>query len=147
MVGISKVGDRIPVEVIRDGNKTTLTVVIAQLADSGMSESSNIPGKPGQKSNNVFNLVVQNISKQQREELEIDDHGVIVEEVSDGPAQQAGIRRGDVILLINNIKIKDAEHFQSLTKDLPAGKSIPILIQRRGGPIFLAIKIEEDNKN
>ena len=60
------------------------------------------------------------------------------------PAKQAGIRKGDVILLLNNVKVKDADHFKTLVASLPAGKSVPILVQRRGGPIFLAMKLAEE---
>ncbi len=147
MVGISKVGDRIPVEVIRNGKNKTLYVVIAQLSDTSGTGTGQTLDKPEQKSNNVLDLVVKDISDKQRDELKVDDHGVIVEEVTAGPAQDAGVRRGDIILLLNNIKVKDSEHFQTITKELPFDKSVPILIQRRGGPIFLAIKIEKEENN
>jgi len=47
--------------------------------------------------------------------------------------------------LINNIKIKNVKHFNELVDQLPKDKSVPILIQRRGGPIFLALKLEDDS--
>ncbi len=49
------------------------------------------------------------------------------------------------MLLLNNIKIKNAKHFEELVNQLPKDKSVPVLIQRRGGPIFLALRIEEDS--
>lgn len=143
MVGIKKVDDRISVEVIRNGERKNLQVLIAQLPDSESGAPGSSTSKPEQKTDNILKMVVKNISDKQREELNVEDHGIIVEQVMDGPAQKAGVRRGDVLLLLNNIKVKDAKHFKQLTKDLPAGKSVPILIQRRGGPIFLAIKIDE----
>jgi serine protease Do len=44
---------------------------------------------------------------------------------------------------MGNSVIKDADSFEKLTKNLPTGKSIAILIQRRGNPAFLALKIEK----
>ena len=76
--------------------------------------------------------------------MQIEDQGVLVERIGEGPAQKAGIRRGDVILLLNNTKIKSAAHFNELVKELPKGRSIPILVQRRGGPVFLALKIDDE---
>ena len=90
-----------------------------------------------------MNISVKDLTREQRKELQIEDHGVLVDSVADGPAKKAGIRSGDVLLLINNIKVKDAEHFDEIAKDLPKDKSIPILIQRRGGPIFLALKLTD----
>jgi serine protease Do len=55
------------------------------------------------------------------------------------------VRNGDVMLLLNNLKIKDAKHFKELVNTLPKNKSVPILIQRKGGPIFLALRLEEDS--
>jgi serine protease Do len=77
--------------------------------------------------------------------MEIKDHGVIVDQISSGPAYKAGVRNGDVMLMLNNIKIKDTKHFEELINTLPKNKSVPILIQRRGGPIFLALRLEEDS--
>jgi serine protease Do len=49
------------------------------------------------------------------------------------------------MLLINNVKIKNAKHFDELVNQLPRDKSVPILIQRRGGPVFLALRLEDDS--
>lgn len=144
LVGNSKVGSTIPVEIIRKGKSKTLKVVISELpAEEEIQVASGT--KNGTGKSNVLNVIVKDLTDAQRQELQIEDHGVIVESVSDGPAQKAGIRSGDIILLINNIKVKDANQFESLIKDLPKDKSIPILIQRRGGPIFIALKLPEDS--
>ncbi len=145
MVGISKVGDVTPVEVIRGGKRKTLRVTIAQLPDDGSSVAGSPSSAPDKIVNNSLKLRVKDINDEQRKELKLDAHGVIVEEVIAGPARNAGVQRGDVILLVNNIKVNDTKHFKELTTDLPTGKSIPILIQRRGGPIFLAMKIEDND--
>ena len=65
-------------------------------------------------------------------------------QVQAGPARKAGVRRGDVILMLNNVEVTDAKQFRELVENLPAGKSVPLLVQRRGGPVFLALKIDED---
>ncbi len=143
MVGIRKVGDIVPVEIIRHGKTKTLRVTIAQLPEDDSGELASA-GSSSPKNDNSLKIIVGNISDEQRKEFKLDDYGVVVEQLAQGPATMAGVRKGDVILLINNIKIKDAEHFYKLTKELPNDRSIPILIQRSGGPIFLALKIKED---
>jgi len=144
MVGSTKVGKSVPVEVIRHGKSVSLQVKIAELP---VDDSSRIAstGNNGKKGNNPLNVIVEDLTEQQRQELEIKDHGVIVSQVSSGPAYKAGVRNGDVMLLLNNIKIKNAKHFEELVNQLPKDKSVPVLIQRRGGPIFLALRIEEDS--
>jgi serine protease Do len=88
-------------------------------------------------------MLVEDLTEQQRKELEIKDHGVMVSQISSGPAYKAGVRNGDIVLLINNIKIKNVKHFYKLVKQLPKDKSVPVLVQRKGGPIFLALRLED----
>jgi S1-C subfamily serine protease len=44
--------------------------------------------------------------------------GIIAIKVGDGPAKKAGIRKGDIILQINNQKIKDSKYFMELVSSL-----------------------------
>jgi len=67
-----------------------------------------------------------------------------VRDVESGPGHSAGIRPGDVILMINNQDVTSAEQFAKLVKQLPEGKSVPVLIQRGEAPVFLPLKIPED---
>lgn len=145
LVGITPVGRKIPVEVIRKGKKITLKVEIGELPNEedikvGAAE------EPGKKSmDNKLNVRVEDIGGEQREEMGLGDKGVVVTDISGGPASRAGIRRGDVILMINNKDIKNVNIFNKIVKGLPKGKSVPVLVQRRGGPVFLALKVEDDN--
>ena len=142
LVGNTSVDSVVPVEIIRRSKHKTLQVKISELP----TDEEMIAGNTDNKSDtmiNSLNISVKDLSKEQRKDLDIEDYGVLVEDVGSGPAQTAGIRNGDVLLLINNIKIKDVAHFNDVLKSLPKGKSIPVLIQRRGGPIFLALKIDE----
>lgn len=141
MVGSTPVGETVPLEIIRRGKKRFLRLTIAMLPEEEevASAGEEKPGMPS--SSNRFNIVVKDLTREQRKQLEIEEYGVLVENVMAGPASRAGIRSGDVILLINNVKVKNAKHFDKLTRGLPEDKSIPVLIQRRGGPIFLALKL------
>lgn len=142
LVGSTPVDSIVPVEIIRRSKHKTIHVKISELPTEDEVIAKNADAAPDVDSN-ALNVIVKDLTKEQKEEIEIDDHGVLVQEVNSGPAQKAGIRQGDIILLINNIKISDASHFNELVKDLPKGRSIPVLIQRQGGPIFLALKIDE----
>ena len=144
MVGNTPVGETVPVEIIRRGKTRTLNVRIAELPEEEELRIASSGGRKDSVSENALDITVKELTKEQRKQLGIENHGVMVESVSPGVAREAGIRRGDVLLLINNEKVKDVGHFKTLVDELPRGKSIPILVQRRGGPIFLALKLKQD---
>jgi serine protease Do len=144
LVGTSAIGSTIPVDIIRRGKNRTLKVKIEKLPEDGQLQLSSRENQDKQTTNRL-NVKVITPTDGQRQQLELAEHGVIVEEIGDGVAKSAGIRPGDVILLLNNMKIKSASHFSKLLQDLPKNKSIPVLIQRRGTPIFLALKMTDNS--
>jgi serine protease Do len=75
--------------------------------------------------------------------LQVIKGGVLVQDVAKGAAKNAGIQPGDVILRIGTNVIRDVADFEKIAKTLPAGKSVAALIQRRGSPAFLALKIDK----
>lgn len=142
MVGNAKVGEKAPVKVIRKGQSQLFNVVIGELPkEEELKLASSEEGNTA--ADKRLDILVKDLTEKQREELELEDHGVMVSQAGKGPAKKAGIRKGDIILQIDNQKVKDAKHFKELVASLPAGKSVPVLIQRQGSPIFLAIKLPE----
>ena len=142
IVGRTRVGTKMPVEVLRNGNATTLYVVTAELPEEEAVKLAAVK-EPETAEANKLGLAVIDLTAEQRQQMESKDHGVLVTEVSDGPARSAGIRKGDVELMLNGVKIENSADFKRLATDLPAGKAVSILVQRQGNPIFLALKTEE----
>jgi len=143
IVGITPIDKNVPVDIIRKGKTKTISVKIGELPkEDEMKVSSR---SDNSTTSNRMGVVVTNISDEQREKLELSgDAGVIVKEVKSGPASESGVRRGDVILMINNIDVENAKHFKELVNDLPTDKSVPVLVHRRGSPIFLAMKVPDE---
>jgi serine protease Do len=65
---------------------------------------------------------------------------VLVKEVGPGAARDAGIRAGDVIVMIQQKQVSSPAELSAAIKPIPAGKSVAILVQRKSGPVFLALK-------
>jgi serine protease Do len=66
---------------------------------------------------------------------------VWVEEVEPGPAEQAGLRAGDVILMLDHQAVPDVVTFDRLLEAIPAGRSVAVLVQRGEGRMFHAIRV------
>ena len=139
IVGRTRVGTRVPVEILRNGESHTLHVLTAELPDDDELRVA-VRGDSGSTVSGKLGLTVADLSAEQRKEHEVRDHGVLVTDVAEGPARRAGVRQGDVVLMLNNQKVESAKEFKRLSSELPAGKAISILVQRQGNPIFLALK-------
>ena len=138
LVGRAKIGEEAVTKVIRNGKEKTLTVKIGALPSE--DELATTQGVPEMAGNNRIGINVKTLTDDQRKELKV-DNGVIVTDIDDGAAHDAGIRRGGVILRLNNVAVKEAAHFARIVVGLPEGKSVPVLIRRRNGPLFLALKV------
>lgn len=142
IVGSTQVGDRVPVQILREGKSRTLKVLIAELPEEEeLKLASRAP--EGGATADKLGVTVVDLTAEQREEQDIKENGVLVDKVSPGPASRAGVRKGDVILMLNNTKVKDSTHFKELAKDLPKDKAVSVLVQRQGNPIFLALKADD----
>jgi len=141
IVGRTKVGKTVDVEVLRNGKKQTIPLKIGKLPPDDQLQAS-AKGVRGDRTGRL-GVAVTNLTDEQREALEIPEGGVLVEEVLDGPAKRAGIRANDVILMINGQDVKDVAGFKQQVKDLPKDKPVAVLVHRKGGPIFLAMKMGE----
>ncbi|MGD8484411.1 MAG: DegQ family serine endoprotease [Thioalkalispiraceae bacterium] len=140
-VGHTAVNSRVKVKVIREGKTKSLWVKVGELpSEDELAEES---GQPQTMEMGRLGMVVENLSAPQRERNKVDNRGVIIKQIKEGPAADAGLRRGDIILMLNNQEIKDTGQFNKLVKSLPEGKSVPVLIQRNGRPEFLALKVPD----
>ena len=75
------------------------------------------------------------------EKLGIDRGGVLVELVKEGPAAQAGLAVGDVILMLDQQIVENLSGFNRILESLAAGRAVSVLIQRGEGRMFYALRI------
>jgi len=134
MVGMTKPGVKIPLQVWRKGKAQQLSVVLTELP----AETQQAAGSGG-KSFSRGGLALSELSAEQRRALGL-DHGVLVEDAT-GDAARAGIRTGDVVLAVNNSKVANVEAFRKAIAAVPVGKSAAILVRRGDGSLYIPLKI------
>jgi len=139
LVGRTAVDKYSEVTIIRDRSKKRIKVKIAQLPDDiTQAKSETEVEKEIKKS--ALGLSVKDLDKETRQKMKVES-GVQVIDVDDtGPAMQAGIRKGDIISMVDNRSVTTVDEFEGIIEALKPGKSVAILIQRSNGPVFLAIK-------
>lgn len=72
------------------------------------------------------------------------DNGVLVADVvEEGPAEKAGMQRGDVIVEFESVAIKDVRQLRNLVADSEPGKETTVKLIRDGTPKIVQVKIAE----
>jgi serine protease Do len=139
----TKPGEKVKVKVIRDGRERILTVKIGQMPGSKQVAMEDLVSK--------FGFSVQKLSPELRKRIGIPrwiKNGVIVTEVKPGsPADDAGLREGDVIVKAGttprNMKIvKSVDDLISIFKK-SNGSGILLKVVRGENVLYLVLNPEE----
>ena len=139
LVGSTPPGTEVEVVVHRWGDRKTLDVVLDELPqDEQASTGGQRSGEPA----NALGLVVEGLSPEMRQNLEGVDGGVVVTEIESDAAYRAGLRRGDVILKVNNRPIADVGDFNEIVEAMDASRSVALLVYRDGTTSFIAYRPE-----
>jgi serine protease Do len=141
LVGRAKVGKEAEVVVIRNKERRMIGVNIAELPTE-ITQAAYTP-EDDVIEESALGMKVEALSADARKRLKIEGGVQVVEVDETGPARDAGIQKGDVITMIDNHPVESVGEFESITDSLKSGKSVAMLVQRRAGPVFLAIRPED----
>jgi serine protease Do len=137
LVARTPVGRTVVVKVIRDKKEQTFNVKIAELKEEEVAQGG------GGTTSEGLGLTVQTLTPDIADNLGLDRNlkGVVVTDVDpNGPAGDAGMRRGDVILEVNRTPVKDVDAYRKALRASGKGKSVLFLVRRGDNTIFLAVK-------
>lgn len=146
LVGATKPGSKVVVATMRNKAARELTVVVGEMPDETRSAQrqqrrGQPGGKPPVEAVTRLGMTLSEPTAQQREQLNIAG-GVSVDEVATGAASRAGIRKGDIILAINNQDIKSLEQFGQLLGQFEKGKIVALLVRRGANALYIPLRIE-----
>ncbi len=120
--------------VLRDGKDKELNVDIGEMPKD-VASLTRQPEAPTNGNHVLSGITVEPVRKKNGGE------GVVITRVKqDSPADQAGLRQGDIILELNRKEIQTIEDFKQATSELGEQSSALILLKRGKGTIFLSIK-------
>lgn len=139
LVGATAVGETSTLQVLRRGEKVDLKVKIEELPEDeqladGEKPRNEIPA-------NRIGLIVRDLTAEQRQMMEIEQGGVLVESVDAGPAEIAGLRAGDLILMLDNQPVSNMDEFNRILETLVPGRPVAVLIQRADSRMFYVIQM------
>jgi serine protease Do len=139
-VGRSKVGTVADIKVLRSGKSRNVKVTIGQLPESDTAALDKKHPKLKKDSSCMLGMSVRDLTKQEKNQLDL-DYGVLVVQIqANSAAAKAGIIKGDVLLLLNKKKVKNVKTYKSLVESLKKGRSAAVLVRRGNGAQFLVLK-------
>jgi serine protease Do len=122
-------GQSVPVKYFRGGELRTGEVEMAlRTVDTDVRASApSSPKEPGR-----LGISGQNLTREMASELgATSSYGVVLMAVDpDGPAEDAGLRRGDIIIEANREPVKNTEDLQRLITDVADGGDLLLRIER-----------------
>ena len=141
IVGQTRPGEKVEVEVWRNKKSKTLTLTVGEIPPDAAAKRE--PSKNKAVTSNVIEqlgLAVSDIDPATLKELELES-GVLVDRVA-GAGEQAGLRTGDIVLALNNDDVKTVAQFKELMKGYDNARSVALLIQRGGGSLYVPIRLK-----
>jgi serine protease Do len=136
LVGANPPGTKATVLVSREGKEKTFEVTLDALDgenDEAIAGSGDSP-----QNTNILGLVVENISSDRRRELGDPVGGVVITDIESDEAWRAGLRPGDVILMINNRNVENMDDFKTLVDSVEPNRAVALRIWRNGTANFVA---------
>ncbi len=145
IIAQSKVGSRIQIKVIREGKPLLLTAIITELPQD-MAQT--VPGQPEEKfpaeENALAGFNVMNLTREIAKQLDIsiDEKGVVIVRVEPySAAEDAGLKKGDLIQEINKKSVKNIQDFNNIVSKVKKGDTLLLFINRGGNRFYITLKV------
>jgi len=124
-------GQKVDLEVIRDGKRVNVPVVLGErpVAEGEEEPSAAKDDTPSSK----LGVEVADISARTRRQFELpnDVEGVVITDVTElSPADDSGLRPGDVIMRVNAADVGSQQEFRSAISGLRSGSMVRLYVYR-----------------
>jgi serine protease Do len=141
MVSQSKVGTQVTIKILRGGKEYSLKAVIAELP----KDVAGVPQEPSPEDiqRNAFSgITVMELTREIARQLGLgpEEKGVVVVRVEQGSAaDEAGLKKGDVVQEIDRRKIHSVDDFKRLSSAIESGTTSLLFINRGGKRFYLTL--------
>jgi serine protease Do len=141
IVGSTRPGSKVDVEVWRKGATRSLAITVGELQEERLAaRDAPRAQKPAEVAANRLGIVVTELSAKQKEDLRL-GHGLVVTEVK--PDARAEVRRGDVILTMvhkgQHTELKSVEQLNKLLAGLDKNSVITLQVRRGESTAFVTV--------
>ena len=142
-------GKTVPVEILRNGKKTTVHVKLTSRdgsEQSAVSADVYSDALPQSDPTQIIGLKAGPITPELREQLNLQTsvQGVAITEIArNSQAAQEGLRVNDLVLEVNRKPVASVKDFSQAVRNVKPGDSVLFLIQREGSTFYRVIKVRK----
>ncbi|UOO76189.1 DegQ family serine endoprotease [Neisseria sp. Dent CA1/247] len=136
MVGAMAPGKEVTLNVWRKGKEQQIKVILG--ASGNDTEAGNAGGDDPMFSTDGQAFTVEQTGLTLKVRTSNTGRKLVVVK-AEAAAERAGLRRGDEIITVNHINVEDEASLKSALEG--AGKNIPLLIERDGDMLFMALNL------
>ena len=138
-------GDAVTVRFIRDGQSQEVDVTVAERPDPQRQRVERTRDADHDVDPTRLGVSFRSVSPDMRRRHNLPgDVGVYVDRVETGSPASGVLHRGDIILRIGDTEVSRPEDLPSALRAQPRDRPIRMLIQRRGEPRFVAVRLAAD---
>jgi serine protease Do len=144
LVADTPVGRPAQLKFVRDGRVQTATVNLGERPAISENANTDDRGEGGEENGSALGISVTNVTAELAREMKLKvASGVVIQNVqADGPAAEAGLRRGDVIHRINRVPVTNRQDLLAAMASLKGEKELGIQIERGGQLSFVSVTLE-----
>ncbi|KQN75417.1 peptidase [Duganella sp. Leaf61] len=135
MVGLTKPGSTVKLEVWRQGKLIALDAKLGNLSDKVAAVAPT--SDRAEQASSKLGLSLRALDPNERRDSGI-ANGLLIEDAG-GAAQSAGVQPGDVLLSVNGYAVSNVDQVRQVVDK--SGKSVALLIQRGGDTIFIPVRL------
>ncbi len=142
IVSQTKVGKKVEVEIVRDGETIVKTVKVGQRKEEQVAQNEETSKAPEE-----LGFEVQELTPELAKQLELKvKKGILVVDVEQGsPAYEAGLRKNDVIVEVNRKKVTTLKAFEEALSKKSEGGYL-FLVRRGEGALYIVVQPEKDSE-
>jgi serine protease Do len=128
---------QVPMKLLRKGQEKVVQVKVAELKEERVAASGGGTLEEG------LGMTVQELTPEIARNLGVSESkGVVVTNVEDGtPAEEAGIRRGDVIVEVSQKKVENLRDYRAALGRVGSTDSLLLLVRRGSNVLYVALKV------
>ena len=137
------VGKKVPIKFIREKKTKTAEAVIGEQPKNLSQVGSEEGGESAAPTGLLSDLDVRELTDDLagRYGLKSGERGVIIVRVKAGsPAEEVGVREGDLVLEVNRKPVTSLKTYERLASNVPKDQPVLLLLKRQGRAIYLTLR-------